>query len=773
VHSRLLSSTSKVNGGLLSAKQWAKPRVNPALSQLVPGRRSLFVSNAAAAEVQEETFAYEAEVDRLMDMIVHSLYSSREIFLRELVSNASDALDKTRILGLTDADKVYSTGNDLEIRIKADPEKKTITIEDTGIGMTRDELQSSLGSIGRSGTAKFQEALKQAKGDSSLIGQFGVGFYSSFLVADCVQVRTKSNDSDKQWLWESADGTHQYKLREDIDGEKLARGTRVTLFLKEEAHEFADDKKLAELIKQYSEFIQFPIKLWTTRQESEQVVDEEATKKKQEEADAKAKEEGKDSAEPVQPVMKTESKSVQDWLVQNDNKPLWTRPPREVTDEEYNNFFKQTFKEFLEPQATSHFNVEGTIEFTAMLFVPGMAPFEQQDMMARSRNIKLFVKRVFISDEFDEDLMPRYLNFVKGVVDSSDLPLNVSREILQESRVVRVIKRQLVKRTLDMLKSIAERPEDDPKGAYSQFWESFGRNIKLGLLEDQANKSVLSDLLRFASSKSGEGVTSLKEYIERMQEGQKDIFYMAADSLAAAQAAPFVERLVQKGYEVLYFTEPIDEVAAQQLGEYDGKKLVDVSREGLDLGGNEDKKQVEEQASALKPLTDFMTQTLGEKVEKVVVSQRLADSPVALVTSQFGYSANMERIMKAQTMGDNRAMEYMRGRRTLEVNPDHPVIAHLRSSYETGSSDAERSDAKAMTELLYETALLTSGFSVDSPKDFAKRIYYMMSSRDGLQAAASATDSTSSSTDSSQSSSQAVPVDAEVLGADPNDPWRK
>ncbi|KAL3131506.1 Heat shock protein 90-5, chloroplastic [Trebouxia sp. C0009 RCD-2024] len=727
------------------------------------GRQRLSVSSAAATDVQEETHEYQAEVHRMMDMIVNSLYSNREVFLRELVSNGSDALDKMRFEGLTDR-AAFETGEELEMRIKADKDNHTITIEDTGIGMTKEELLDSLGTIARSGTAKFAEKVKQTKGDAQLIGQFGVGFYSSFLVADRVTVQSKSNSSDKTWLWESAAGSHSFKVREDDSGEPLKRGTRVTLHLKEDAYELADEKKLQDLIKQYSEFIQFPIRLWSTKQEQEKVLDEEATKRKQDAADAKAKEEGKDEAEAVEPVMRTTSKSSQEWQIQNDSKPLWTRPPREVSGEEYDAFFKQTFKEFLEPLAHSHFNVEGTIEFTAMLFVPGMAPFEQQDAMARSRNIKLFVKRVFISDEFDEDLMPRYLSFIKGVVDSSDLPLNVSREILQESRVVRVIKRQLVKRSLDMLREVSERPaEGDKRSDYSTFWESFGRNLKLGCIEDSANRKVLSELLRFPSSQTGEDMTSLKEYTSRMKEGQKDIFYMAADSLDAASSAPFVERLVQRDYEVLYLTEPIDEVAIQNLADYDDKKFVDVSREGIDLGtDDQDTKKAEEQTEQLKSLTDFMAKVLGEKVEKVVVSQRLADSPCALVTSKFGYSANMERIMKTQAMGDSRAMEYMRGRRTLEVNPDHPVIASLKARYdEHGDSDE---DSEAMTELLYETSLLTSGFSVESPKEFANRIYGMMSG-------VSSGNGTSRSQRKQSKQSSGPAVDPEILGADPKDPW--
>lgn len=660
-------------------------------------------------------------------MIVNSLYSNREVFLRELVSNASDALDKVRLLALQDPDQ-YKTGDTLEIKVQSDPSSKTITIEDTGIGMTREELLSSLGTIARSGTAKFMEAVKD-KQDANLIGQFGVGFYSAFLVADRVTVETKSNADDKAWVWESTAGAHSYKIREAEGATALKRGTRITLHLKEDASELAEDAKLSTLIKQYSEFISFPIKLWTSKQDPVQVVDEEATAKKQAEADAKAKEEGKEeSAEKVAPVYKTEWESKQEWAVQNDNKPLWTRSPKDVAKEEYSSFFKTAFKEFVDPLAHAHFNVEGTIEFSSILFVPGMAPFDAQDPMRKSRSIRLYVKRVFISDEFDEDLMPRYLSFIKGVVDSADLPLNVSREILQESRVVRAIRRQLVKRSLDMLTDMAERSAEQEKKEgqvddYTTFWEAFGRNLKLGVIEDAANRPTLAKLLRFSSSSSGAGVTSLAEYVARKKEGQDTIYYLAADSRAAAEASPYVESLSRKGFEVLYLTEPIDEVTLTNLEEFEGMKLGDVSREDLSLGESEEEtKALEEKSTALQPLTDYIKKVLGDKIEKVTVSGRLTDSPAIVVASKFGWSANMERIMRAQAMGDARAAEYMRGRRSMEINPDHPVIKSLAAKVSLDSREA-----KDQVQLLFDAAALTGGFTIESPREFASRIYGLMS----------------------------------------------
>ncbi|PSC74731.1 heat shock 90C [Micractinium conductrix] len=684
-----------------------------AARQLRQARRTLC---AAAATAEAETFQYQAEVDRLMELIVNSLYSNRDVFLRELVSNASDALDKIRLLAVQNGDE-YKTGTDLEIRIKVDKEAGTLTIEDTGVGLTRDEIVQTLGTIAKSGTAKFMEAMKE-KHDANLIGQFGVGFYSAFLVADRVTVSTKSNKSDKQWQWESAAGAHSYTIKEDTAAD-IPRGTRVTLHLKPDATEFADAMRLQSLIKQYSEFISFPIKLWTTSSVPEQVEDEEATKKAQEEADKKAAEEGKEAGK-VSPVMKPEYKEVQEWKVQNDNKPLWLRSPKEVQKDEYDAFFKNTFREFVEPLGVAHFNVEGTIEFSSMLFVPGMAPFDQNQGPAKSRNIRLYVKRVFISDEFDEDLMPRYLSFVKGVVDSADLPLNVSREILQENRVVRLIRKQLVKRSIDMISEIAGR---ENKQDYEAFWEAFGHYVKLGCIEDGDNRKTLAGLLRFPSSacSAEQQLTSLSDYVARKKEGQTQIYYLAADTKAAAEASPYVEALTGKGFEVLYLTEPIDEVAVQNL-EYEGLKLADVSREDLQMNdSDEDKKALEAATAELKSLTDYMKKVLGDKVEKVGVTNRLTDSPAVVVSSKFGWSANMERIMRSQAMGDARAAEYMKGRRNLEVNPAHPIIQSLK-----GKVALDSREAKEQVQLLFEAALLAGGFMIESPKDFAQRIYAMM-----------------------------------------------
>jgi len=649
--------------------------------------------------------------------------------------------------------EALATGSDLCIRIKGDAATKTLVIEgacgtlcadlppltlpplcsDTGIGMTKAELVDSLGTIARSGTAKFMEAMKEkaassgaAGGDSNLIGRFGVGFYSAFLVADRITVATKSNNDGCTWEWESTLGSTSYTVKESR--EVLTRGTRITLHLKEECEDLTDSTKLATLVKTYSEFIAFPISVWSSSSDSVQVPDEQATAAALEDwrkrkAEAEAKGEAFSDAQPA-PVLKTDWLTNYDWKVQNDNKPIWMRSPKEVDPAAYNEFFKTTFREFMDPLAQTHFSIEGDIEFRAIMYLPGMAPFDQQDWMRKSRSIKLYVRRVFISDQFDEDLMPRYLNFMKGVVDSNDLPLNVSREILQESRVVRVMRKRLLRKSLDLIKEVADRED---KKDYNTFWEAFGRNLKLGIIEDSANREELAKLVQFSSSASGDAMTTLQAYVGRMKPEQKGIYYLAADSKAAAAKAPFVEGLVSRGLEVLYLTDSIDEVAITNLGTFEGKTLVDVTKEDLDLG-EEDKTATEQAAKEFQGLTEWMKEALDGKVESVVVSRRVTASPCLLVTSKFGWSANMEKIMRAQTMGDARAMDYMKGKKIMEINPGNPIIRELKAQVDARTAGAQ---AAATAILLYETSLLTSGFTVESPSEFAARVFSMMESKSG------------------------------------------
>ncbi|TKW33636.1 hypothetical protein SEVIR_2G252000v4 [Setaria viridis] len=726
--------------------------------------------DAAVAEkpTEEETagekFEYQAEVSRLMDLIVHSLYSHKEVFLRELVSNASDALDKLRFLSVTDP-SVLADGGELEIRIKPDQDAGTITITDTGIGMTKDELKDCLGTIAQSGTSKFLKALKENKdlgADNGLIGQFGVGFYSAFLVAEKVVVSTKSPKADKQYVWEAEADSSSYVIKEETNPEKmLTRGTQITLYLRDDdKYEFADPARIQGLVKNYSQFVSFPIYTWQEKSRTVEVEEEEESK------------EGEEATEgEKQKKKKTITEKYWDWELANETKPIWMRSPKEVERTEYNEFYKKTFNEFLDPLAYTHFTTEGEVEFRSVLYVPGMAPLSNEEIMnPKTKNIRLYVKRVFISDDFDGELFPRYLSFVKGVVDSNDLPLNVSREILQESRIVRIMRKRLVRKTFDMIEEIAEK---DDKEDYKKFWESFGKFMKLGCIEDTGNHKRLAPLLRFYSSKNETDLISLDQYVENMPETQKAIYYIATDSLQSAKTAPFLEKLVQKDIEVLYLIEPIDEVAIQNLQTYKEKKFVDISKEDLELGDDdEDKEKESKQEYTL--LCDWIKQQLGDKVAKVQISKRLSSSPCVLVSGKFGWSANMERLMKAQTLGDTSSLEFMRGRRIFEINPDHPIIRDLRAACK---NEPESTEAKRAVELLYEAALISSGYTPESPAELGGKIYEMMTmalggrwGRSDTEDAEATSSEASVEVDSSEGAVTEVVEPSEVRTE--SDPWK-
>lgn len=709
-------------------------------------------AEAVETEVPAEKLEYQAEVTRLLDLIVHSLYSHKEVFLRELVSNASDALDKLRFQSVTD-NSLMNDSSDLEIRIKPDPDTSTVTITDTGVGMTKQELIDSLGTIAQSGTAKFVQALKdnkQTSSDNNLIGQFGVGFYSAFLVSEKVVVSTKSVKSDRQFVWEGEADSSSYVIREEVDPEKLLpRGTSITLYLKpDEAFEYSDPIRIKELVKSYSQFISFPIYTWVEK--TRQVEDTSAVAGGDDTSDESKKKEK---------TMKSEK--YHEWELVNETKPIWMRSPKEVEKEEYDAFYKSTFNEYLEPLAHTHFTTEGEVEFKSLLFIPGVAPFNAEEMYANNaKNIRLFVKRVFISADFDGDLVPRYLGFVKGVVDSNDLPLNVSREILQESRIVRIMKKRLVRKIFDMCQEIADRED---KEAYKNFWSNFGRSIKLGCIEDSANHKRLTPLLRFYTSKHEDELVSLKSYMENMKPDQNAIYFFAADSIKSAKSAPFLEALLKKDFEVLFLIEPIDEVAITNLQEYEGKKFIDISKEDLDLGGD-DEVEDREKEKEYQLLCDWMKQTLGEKVAKVQVSKRISSSPCVLVSGKFGWSANMERIMKAQTLGDDSTMDFMRGRRVLEINPNHPIIKDLN----VVCKDTPRSPkAHNIVNILHETALLSSGFFPENPAEYGGKVFEVL----GL---AMASASPRSSLDREEVAAEVV-EDAEVVEPSEvkleGDPW--
>ena len=704
-----------------------------------------------------------------MDIIINSLYSNKDIFLRELISNGSDSLDKIRFLSLTD-ESVLGSGEEanLDIRIKVDKENGVLSIRDRGVGMTKAELKENLGTIAKSGTSAFLEQMQKG-GDMNLIGQFGVGFYSVYLVADFVEVRSKHNSEDKQWIWESkADGA--FAISED-EGEPLGRGVEINIYLKEEAQEYLEEDKLKELVEKYSEFINFPIYLWNSEEVEEDVPlsdeelaeqaakaegeeDEEDLEETDEDDESEENDEDDDEVEDEDeeelPQTKTVKKTVWDWKTVNDNKAIWLRSSTEVEDDEYTKFYKALSKDDKEPLSYTHFKAEGDVEFKSILFIPEKPPSDLFDnYYNKAAALKLYVRRVFISDEFDE-LLPKYLSFIKGIVDSDTLPLNVSRETLQQHTSLKTIKKKLVRKALDMIRKLAEEGQDDDddeeaavaaddsadeeETKYDKFWKNYGKAIKLGIIEDASNRTRLAKLMRFYTSKSPTKLVSLEQYVERMKPGQKSIYYLAGESREALEKSPFLEKLLHKDLEVIYFTDPIDEYTMQNLTEFDDFKFSNASKEDLKFGDDTDaaKARLKKVKEEFKDFIKWWKEILpSEDVEAVKISNRLVTTPCSVVTSKYGWSANMERIMKAQALSDDGRMAYMRGRKTLEINPGHPIIKTLKDKSE---DDADDEDTKRTALIMYETALLESGFMFEEPKGFAGRLFDMVRRDLGVEA---------------------------------------
>ena len=712
-----------------------------------------------------EKHEFQAEVSRLMDIIINSLYTDKNVFLRELISNAADALEKARFHSVQDESFLGDT-KDMEIKIEHDPEGKTLTIIDTGVGMSKADLINNLGTVAKSGTTNFLEAMAEG-GDANLIGQFGVGFYSAFLVADKVSVTSKCNDDPVQHVWESS-ADASFTVVDDPRGNTLGRGSRVTLHLKEDAHEYLAEDKLKEAAKKYSQFIQFPIYVKVKKEVDADAEEDDDDDDKEDDEDKDDVETKDDDEEEKEEKKAPTKKTVYEWEQVNTQKAIWLRAKEDVTEEEYNEFYKSISKDYLDPLAYTHFNAEGEIEFKSILFLPKKAPMDMMDNYhTKKAEVKLFVRRVLVAEKFD-DLLPRYLNFVRGVVDSDDLPLNVSREQLQQNKIMKVISKKLVRKVLELMKRLAkegdgddedeEKDDDEDKEdkgekeekadkkdeetTWEKFWKEFNKNLKMGCYEDDSNRSKLSKLLLFTTTKSEGKEINLDKYLDRMQESQESIYYMSGDSFGVMSKAPALQIFKKKDIEVLMLTDHLDEPCIQKLADYEGKKFVSIQKADVKLDeSEEEKKRFSKLKDMYKPLTDWWKEKLtdltekgamkeaGVKIEKVEVSKRLTSSPVVVVTSQFGYSAQQEKLMKAQSFQNKDQINMMSGRKTLEINPNHAVVADLLSKVKASKDDAAALDT---AQVLFQTALIESGYEIADPSALVNRVYRLMSKELGV-----------------------------------------
>lgn len=655
------------------------------------------------------SYTFQAEINQLMSLIINSFYSNREIFLRELISNSSDAIDKHRHETLTSGN---SPPSDYSIKIIPDSENKTLTIMDNGIGMTKQDLIDNLGTIARSGTKAFMEKLSESKDKASLIGQFGVGFYSAYLVADNLKVFTVK-DGEKH-VWESnANGTFTINEASEIDQE---HGTKMVLYLKDDQHEFLEESKIRSLIKKHNQFITHPIQIYTTKTVFEEVEDTETDTPENENTDDSVKVE--DVTE--KPKKKVEKK-INEYEQVNTEKPIWTRSPDEVTADEYNEFYKSISSDWDTPLTKTHLSVEGQLEFKSLLYIPKRAPFDLFEKGQKQSNIKLYVKKVFVTDE-SEHLLPEWLGFVRGVVDSEDLPLNISREFLQQNRVLKTIQKNLIKKSLEMISNLEGKDSED-------FYNNFSKCLKLGAYHESSHRAKLMKLLKFNSVKHNKMVT-LDEYIQDFVPEQNTVYFMCGESVNGMKMSPFVERFKKLGIDVLLMSDPIDEYMMQQIREYETSdqkySFVSVTKDGLKLPGEKET----EDSDDMKALCHKMKSVLSEKVEKVVTSKRVVNAPTCIVTGEFGWSANMERIMKAQALRNDIMGGMSKSKKILEINVEHPLIMKLADNLKkTGNLDKSDTD---IIQLLYEVSLISSGFNFDDPSEFVNRMYRVISVSTGV-----------------------------------------
>jgi len=729
-------------------------------------------ANAAAEEMIAEaapysppegsdSFEYEAEVHKMLDIVINSLYTNKYIFLRELISNASDALDKLRFLSVTKPEMLGDT-TELEMKIDYDPEEKTLTIKDTGLGMTKDDLIKNLGTVARSGTTNFIKALSSAEtNDVNMIGMFGVGFYSTFLVADKVTVASKNNDDDTQHIWESLNGEASFHVGPDPRGNTLGRGTEIILHLKEDADEYLSPYKLKELIRHYSEFVTHPVSL-------REIKTIQVPKEKDEFEEEEPKEDGDDDIEvsdeedkePEEPEM--EEVTTYEYTQINTDPAIWARDKDSITDEDYQEFWGVISKGEggAKAQDWSHFNAEGNINFKSILYIPSEVPqaMQQGTMENMSNGLRLYVRKVLISDQFD--LMPRYLSFIKGVVDSDDLPLNVNRETLQESKIVKIIKKKLVRKAIDLIRKMSreEMPEDEPEEAeidadgnvievekpkkihpYIEWYKKFGLSLKMGCIDDSANKDKLMKLLRFKSNKvDGEDdFISLEEYVERMKDWQKEIYVFPGETIKTLKESSFMDAFEDRDVEVLYLTDAVDEYFIGNVREFNGKKFRDITKEGVKFSDEDEdmaKRRSKVYAETFKPLTKFLKKLYGADVSRVSISKRLGRAPAIVSSSEWGNSANMDRIMRAQAFAHGVAPgENQMPTGIMEINPRHPFVAKLLASLPEDEDGEVEDSLKDSAWILLDMATMSGGFPIRDPKKYAARMTRVLKSNLGVE----------------------------------------